>query len=72
MSTTDVAIEGFVVSDPYGGKYEDHHAVYPAQFFAEMARNPVIVWAVARGDHDEDEFRAHDGCRWTIRRFAEA
>ena len=63
-----VLIEGLVVSDPFGRKYEDHVAVYPAERFASMARNPVIVWAVARGDHDEDQFRSHDGCYWSIRR----
>jgi hypothetical protein len=63
-----VLIEGCVVSDPYGGRYESHVAVYPAERFAGMARNPAIVWALARGDQDEDEFRAHDGCRWAIRR----
>jgi hypothetical protein len=63
-----VLIEGLVVSDPFGGKYEDHVAVYAAARFAEMARNPAIVWAVARGDHDEDQFRSHDGCCWSIRR----
>lgn len=62
-----VLIEGLVVSDPFGGKYEDHHAVYPAEWFASMARNPAIVSAVARGDHSEDEFLSHDGCRWSIR-----
>ena len=43
-------------------------SVYPAERFASMARNPAIVWAIARGGHDEDEFRSHDGCRWSIRR----
>lgn len=74
MSNADsparVSIEGLVVSDPYGGRYEDRVAVYPAERFAFMARNPAIVWAVARGDHDEDEFLAHDCCRWAIRRAA--
>jgi len=70
-SHTATLIEGLVVSDPFGGKYEDHIAVYPAERFAEMARNPSIVWAVARGDNDEDQFRSHDGCDWLIRRAFE-
>lgn len=67
-SAAHTLIEGVVVSDPFGGRYEDHVVVYPAERFADMARNPAIVWAIARGDHDEDEFRAHDDCLWTIRR----
>lgn len=67
-SRATILIEGLVVSDPFGGKYEDRIAVYPAERFASMARNPTIVWAVARGDNDEDQFRSHDGCCWSIRR----
>lgn len=63
-------IEGLVTADPFHGTYEGRIAVYPAVRFAEMARNPAIVWAIARGDHDEDELLAHDGCRWSIRRLA--
>jgi len=66
VSPSRVLIEGCVVSDPYGGRHENRIAVYPADRFADMAGNPAIVWAVARGDHDEDQFRAHDGCRWAI------
>ena len=68
-SRASILIEGLVVSDPFGGKYEDHYAVYPAERFASRARNPATVWAVARGDHDEDQFRSHDGCYWSIRRL---
>ena len=68
-SRARILIEGLVVSDPFGGKYEDHQAVYPAERFASMACNPAIVWSVARGDHDDDQFRAHDGCYWSIRRM---
>ncbi len=67
-----VLIEGLVTADRFHGAYEGRVAVHPAAQFAEMARNPAVVWGVARGDHDEDEFRAHDGCRWSIRRFAPA
>ena len=62
-SRAQVLIEGAVVSDPFGGRHENHVAVYLAERFAGMARNRAIIWAVARGDHDENEFSAHDGCR---------
>lgn len=54
-SRSAVLIEGLVTADPFRGAYEGHIAVYPAERFASLARNPAIVWAVARGDHDEDE-----------------
>ena len=65
-----VLIEGLVTADRFNGMYEGRYAVYPATEWASMARNPAVVWAIARGDHDGDEFGAHDGCRWSIRRLA--
>jgi hypothetical protein len=35
-------VDGLVVSDPYGGKYEDRMAVYAAERFKSMARNPAV------------------------------
>jgi hypothetical protein len=64
-----VIIEGIVIADPFGGKYEDHVAVHAAERWADMARNAATVWAVARGDTDEDIFQAHGGCTWSIRRY---
>jgi hypothetical protein len=63
-----VIIEGLVIADPFGGRYEDHIAVHAAERWADMARNAATIWAVARGDSDEDIFQSHDGCTWSIRR----
>ena len=63
-----VIIEGLVIADPFGGRFEDRVAVHAAERWAEMARNAATVWAVARGDTDEDVFQSHDGCTWSIRR----
>jgi hypothetical protein len=57
-------IDGLVVSDPYGGKYEDRMAVYAAERFTSRARNPAVVLACRTGDYNEDEFRAPGGCLW--------
>ena len=59
VSPSDISIEGCVSVDPFGGLYGDNVAVYPAGRFAEMARNPAVIWAVARGAHGEDQFTAH-------------
>ena len=64
-----VLIEGMVAEDPFGGRYEDRVAVYPAATWAEMATVPSAVWQVARGDVDDNAITAHDCCRWLIRRF---
>jgi hypothetical protein len=64
----DMLIEGMVIADRFGGKYEDRVAVYPATRWAEMARNPASVWTVARGDADDNQIQAHDSCLWNIRR----
>jgi hypothetical protein len=69
-SRRGVIIEGLVIADPFGGRYEDRVAVYAAERWAEMARNAATVWAVARGDTDEDLLQSHDGCTWSIRRAA--
>ncbi len=61
-------IEGLVIADLFGGEYEDHVAVNAAEEWAKMARNAATVWAMARGDTDEDVFQSHDGCIWSIRR----
>jgi hypothetical protein len=67
-SRRGVIIEGLVIADPFGGRYEDRVAVYEAERWAEMARNAATVWSVARGDTDEDVFQSRDGCTWSIRR----
>jgi hypothetical protein len=67
-SRRSVIIEGLVIADPFGGRYEDRVAVHAAERWAEMARNAATAWAVARGDTDEDVCESHDGCVWSIRR----
>jgi hypothetical protein len=65
---SSVIIEGIVIADPFGGRYEDRVAVHTAEHWADMARNAATVWAVARGATDEDIFQSHDGCTWSVRR----
>ena len=56
-----VIIERFVIAVTFGGRYKDHITVMRRKVGPTMARNAATVWAVARGDTDEDIFQAHDG-----------
>ena len=64
MPRSEISLVGVVISE---GCHEGHMAVHPAGFFANMARVPAAVYAVARGDSEAGEFTTHAGVRWAIR-----